>query len=87
MEELKAAEQRGYSRGYAAGRKREARVNIAQDRDAYWRRLFAAALPPSVEVQGWARGKNPITSLDDRIRLAGDFADAALSEALRRNRI
>ena len=83
--ELKAAERRGYSKGYVAGKKRKER-NISEEtrqrkKDVFWQRAFVAALPAAFAAQGWSRGETPITSLKERVRLAAETADEALSYA------
>lgn len=83
--ELKAAEHRGYSKGYIAGKKRKHR-DISEEtrqrkKDAFWQRAFLAALPAAFAAQGWSRGEKPITDLKGRVRLAAETADEALSHA------
>lgn len=83
---IKAAEKRGYTRGYTAARKRVA-ADIDLEMRAYLRerfrqQAFLAAIPSCVTVDGWKRGDQPITSLDDRVRLAWDFASAACKGAV-----
>lgn len=77
-------EQRGYSRGYAAGRKRRKNEQAAErwraERQAFLERAFLAVLPACMDAQDWTRGGKPIISLDDRTRLAWDFAEAALKQ-------
>ena len=78
----KTAEQRGYSRGYAAGQRRKAREiqaeKIRQQKNAFWNRAFLAVLPSAFEAKGWTRGDQPINSLADRVALASDAADHAV---------
>jgi len=77
-------EQRGYARGYAAGRKRVQRDRQAEraqaERQAFLDRAFLAALPACIEAHGWTRGGKPITGLDQRVRLAWDAAEQALKQ-------
>lgn len=86
MDDIKAAEKRGYSKGYAAGRRRKARDLSDQrrrtEREAFRRRAFLAALPACIAAQGWKRGDKPIASVDDRAQLAWDFAAAAVKGLL-----
>ncbi len=80
---FRAAEKRGYSKGYAAGQRRKQR-NIDDDRRsreraAFWNRAFLAALPACLTVDSWKNGKGePITTLDQRVQLASNCADRAL---------
>lgn len=71
-----------YAKGYAAGRKRKIKdlqaVDVRKRNDAFWQRAFLAVLPAVVGVSGWTRGKSEILNLEDRVRLAKDFADTAL---------
>lgn len=84
-DEIKKAEQRGYGKGYAAGKRRKdqdvSRDAFRRKRDAFWQRAFLAALPAAFAAQGWARGEKPITKLEDRVRLAAETADEAMKHA------
>jgi len=84
--ENKAAEQRGYSRGYIAGRKRKAREisreNQMRKKSAFWQRAFLAALPVAMTRDNWTRGDKPITTVADRTKLATEIADEALNHAI-----
>jgi hypothetical protein len=77
-------EKRVYARGYAAGRKRVQRDRLAErmqaERQAFLDRAFLAALPACIDAQGWTRGEKPITTLDERVRLAWDAAESALKQ-------
>ena len=90
-------EQAAYSRGYAAGRRknekdeekweavhREIHETTMERRDAFWTATFAAALQGTVTAGGWRQDGKPISSMGDYIALAGRFADAALKERERR---
>lgn len=83
-DDIKAAEARGYSKGYAASvRRKQRKVSAeseAKQRAAFWNRAFLAALPTCIDVQGWQRNGQPIKSLQDRTQLAADFADHALQK-------
>lgn len=83
--DLKAAEARGYRKGYATGKKRLAKDQrqeaIYKKRQAFWQRAFLAALPAALEGQGWSRRGVAITTLKDRVRLAEEIADEALEVA------
>lgn len=86
-DDIKAAEKRGYSRGYQAGNKRKHRdavsERIRREERAFRDRAFLAALPACIEAQGWSRtvdGKKiPISDLEERTRLAWDFARMAVT--------
>lgn len=79
---MSADEQRGYSKGYAAGlRKRKAdrsREHIRREKQAFWDRAFLAVIDSCMNIQGWSRGDKPISSLEDRVRLASEVADEAV---------
>lgn len=83
-EELKAVEQRGYARGYAAGRRKlesdaDKQARYAQRQD-FLDSAFIASLPACIAAQGWKRGEESILSLQDRVALAWDVAEAALKQ-------
>ena len=84
--ELKTAEKKGYSNGYAAGLRRKNReVSYAsrqKKKDAFWQRAFLAVLPAAFEAQNWTRGSKPISTLPDRLHLAAETADEALKIAM-----
>lgn len=83
-DEMKKAEQRGYARGYAAGRKRVRADNLAEryhrEQQAFLDKALLAALPACIEAQGWKSGGEPITSLPQRVALAVKFANEALKQ-------
>lgn len=78
-------EHRAYARGYAAGRVRKIkdadRDAERRKRDAFWQRAFIAVLPSVVLAKDWKRGDTPILGVPDRIRLATEIANEALSAA------
>lgn len=81
-DEIKKAELRGYSKGYAAG-KRGKKFAISSEairakKNACWNRAFIAALPAAFNAEGWVRGGKPIKTLDDKMKLAAETADAAI---------
>lgn len=84
-DELKKERQRGYSLGYAAGKRRKeqdvTKEAMRKKRDAFWQRAFLAALPAAFAAEGWKRGEKPITGLEDRVRLAAEVADEAAKRA------
>lgn len=81
-DEIKAAERRGYSRGYQARNRRIKRDNYVErqrrERQAFLDRAFLAILPAAMNAQGWTSGGKPITSTEDRIKLAASWAREAL---------
>lgn len=74
-------EQRGYSRGYAAGRKRVEHELSADDirrqRQAFLDKAFLAALPVAINGN-WTRGEAKITTTKDCVSLAWEIAEDAL---------
>ena len=85
-DEIKAAEARGYSKGYQAGKRRKSLDISAEQfrvkKDAFWRRAFLAAIPAALSAQRWTRGGTEIATLPDRISLAAEAADEALKHAV-----
>ena len=81
-------EQRAYSRGYSAGRKRVQREITDRQMKAAkcsaWLEIFSACMPSAMVMQGWKRGEKEIKTIYDRARLAGEFADKGLTELLSR---
>lgn len=78
-------DKKAYARGYAAGRLRKIK-DVDRDaerkkRDAFWQRAFIAALPSVILAKGWTRGDKPIVGPADRVRLAAEIANEALSAA------
>lgn len=82
---FKAAEKRGYAKGYNAGQRRKAKAISAErgykEKQAFRRRAFLAALAACVNAQGWTQGDKPINSIAGRTALAWDFADEAVKGA------
>ena len=82
---IQRAEKRGYNKGYNAGRQRRCKAITDEQRqrkeNAFWQRAYIAAIPAAISAQGWVRGDKPINSVPDRMSLAAEFADAALTEA------
>lgn len=83
--EIRKAEKAAYSKGYTAGRRRTVRAISDKQRatkeNALWQSLFIAALPVAMSITGWSRRNQPITTLEDRTKLATDFANEALRQA------
>lgn len=83
-DEIAAAKKRGYSRGYAAGkRRRHSEIDSERRRreqQAFLDRVFIAMLPAAMAAQGWKIGDAPVTSSEDRIKLARIWAEKALKQ-------
>ena len=83
-EDLKKEYQRGYSKGYQAGKRNVAKSRSYEherrERQAFYDRAFLAALPFAMEQEGWTRGNKKINTLEDRIRLASETAHDALKQ-------
>ncbi len=82
-QEIKKATANGYSRGYAAGKRRMHSSAVASER-AFWERAFLASMAPVITGRNWTIGDKPITTGEDRMKLAGILADRALSERKKR---
>lgn len=82
-DEIKAAEARGYQKGYAAGRKCKGKKATAEQRrrhrDHLWNRAFIAALPACLASKGWTQGERTFSKLPDKVELARMAADEALT--------
>ncbi len=80
---IPAAEQRGYSRGYYAGRRRmiadQRQLDFSEKKADFWREVFVTALAEVVNGHGWRTGDTPITTVQERVGLAADFADEAVN--------
>ena len=75
---FKAAEKRGYAKGYATGRKDRQDV-----RNEFWRAAYLAALPAFLDANcAWTQGDKKLTTLPDRVDLAKQAADGALEKAI-----
>lgn len=90
-DDIKAAEKRGYSRGYQARELRMKREALeAKDRrerererrveNAFRDRAFLAALASLINAHGWTTGGKPINSIESRTRLAWNVAKEALKQ-------
>lgn len=73
-DDLKTAEQRGYSKGYAAGRRRKHKDISADSRrheqQAFLDRAYLALLPAAMQVQGWTLDGEKVTTGKQRVHLA-----------------
>jgi len=80
--DLKKAEQRGYSRGYQAGKKRvqteRLAERLAKEQQAFLDKAFLAAVPFAMQQSNWKHGEKPINTIAERVDLAWDVAEAAL---------
>ncbi len=83
-DEIKQAEKRAYSKGYAAGNRRRKRDNDREcqrmERQAFLDKAFLSVLPTAMNAQGWSFGSEPITSTKDRVTLAKRWAEEALKQ-------
>lgn len=81
---MNADEQRAYSRGYAAGKRRKTAERRAEHerakQQAFWDRAFLAALPVAAVAQRWKVDGKPITTVEQRVSLAKSFATEALKQ-------
>ena len=89
--EIEQAVAQGYSKGYAAGRRRNLR-EISDERkvineDALWQRAMLAAVPFAMQQNSWADNGKPISTLHERVKLACDVADAVVKIAGSRGRV
>jgi hypothetical protein len=86
-DEIKKAELRGYSKGYAAGKKKLATNRSLEherrERQALYDRAMIAALPFAMEQNNWNRGKEQIRTLQSRVALASEIAEEALKQRKR----
>lgn len=79
----RAAESRGYAKGYQSGRRK-----ASQDASAtLWLRAFELALPHFLAANNWTRGEKKLTLLKDKVALASEAADLACQEARARGLI
>lgn len=79
-DELKAAEKRGYAKGYAAGKKA-----AAEDaRKKFWRDAFLTALPIALsDLRGFRNDVCLDSTYPYQVKVAGQIADAAVIAAER----
>lgn len=92
---FKAAEQRCYSKGYAAGQRSKQRA-VAVDRRnavtlAFRQRAFLAVLPWVFEQDRWGQKVNgkhePFKSVEERVGLAWRIADEAVDSGVKRGAV
>ncbi len=85
---FKTAEKRGYSKDTRAGRRRSQRDQELKRRAdaerAFWERTSRRWPPRPLRYRGWRLGERPITSSEDRAKLAAAWADRAVEERRRR---
>lgn len=83
---IKAAEKRGYAKGYIAGKAKRAKLlsyeQILRRDNALWNRAFLAALPACITADGWTITKadgteQRISDVAEKTKLARDFATEA----------
>lgn len=83
-EAARLIEHRAYAKSYAAGRRRRRHDNRMQQRErerqAFLDKAFFAALPFCLVAEGWKFGKDPITSIDERVKFSWRIARIALGE-------
>lgn len=92
---FKAAEQRGYAKGYAAGKRARARVVASDSRQAkqqaFAQRAFLAVLPWVFEQDTWGTTANgvhtPYKTKGERIKFAASIAEEALQVAVTRGMV
>lgn len=78
---IKAAEQRGYSKGYAAGQRRVVREDERREhsvrKEEFRRQTFLAALPALMISGTWEMGGKKVITSDEHCQLAWRIADQA----------
>jgi hypothetical protein len=94
-DEIKAAEARGYSKGYAAGKRRiESEDEIEARRQRHkqereqerlrWDGYFCAAMTGTIQSGGWRTGETPWKTAEDYVRGCAKIADAMMEESRKR---
>lgn len=75
-------ETKAYQRGYRAGRQtakeRRSVERIQREKQAMLDRIYLTMLPVAMEAQGWLIGGQPVKTTEERVRLAGLWAETAL---------
>lgn len=80
---IRAAEARGYAKGYTAGQRR---AQKASDK-LFWQQAFCAALNGFVQCHDWTQGEKKFTLLNDRVELARQAANEALCVATKEGKV
>lgn len=80
---IRAAESRGYAKGYTAGQRR---AQKASDK-LFWQQAFCAALNGFIQSDGWSQGEKRFTHLNDRVELARRAANEALRVAVKEEKV
>lgn len=87
---FKAAQARGYSKGYAAGKRAKAKA-VASDRRAkaqlaFRQRAFLAVLPWVFEQNTWGRKKGeqhaPYKTIEERVGFAWSIAEESVEKGV-----
>lgn len=82
QEAIKAAEKRGYSKGYAAGKRKQAiERSAAAERRAerrFWQQVFCAALTGTLQNNGWKTGDKRWNDCPSYVDGCSEFADIAV---------
>jgi hypothetical protein len=78
------AEKRGYSRGYAAGKRMADRTRSAESRkraeNRMWTQIFCSALQGTLVNGKWKTGDKYWSSAGDYVRGCGNIADLAMKQ-------
>jgi hypothetical protein len=77
--EIKAAEQRGYAKGYAAGKRR--RHEEEGDNAEFWQQAFLTVLPRLLNGHTWEMDGKKVVTMEERVELARRAANAAVTAA------
>ena len=81
-DDIKAAEKRGYARGYRAGKQKKKRDEAAyrayREKAAFLDRAYLALLPVAMQVDNWSFRGEAVTTGEQRTSLAVAWAREAL---------
>lgn len=81
---MNADEQRGYSKGYAAGREKASTERSAaahrRAENRMWREIFVATLNGTLVNGGWRTGEKQWTTSSDYVRGCGRIADEVIKQ-------
>jgi hypothetical protein len=83
IEDPSSAIKAAYAKGYRAGVVKSDRAREL----ALWQQCFIAAIPACVMATGWTRGKEPINTVQQRMKLAAEFSNHAVQAAKERGKI